>query len=34
MKKLVSELNEEGKNQNSLSPEITEKLQMILKVLG
>jgi hypothetical protein len=34
MKKLVSELIEEGKNQNSLSPEITEKLQMILKVLG
>lgn len=34
MKKLVAELIEEGKTQNSLTPEVTEKLQMIQKVLG
>ena len=33
MKKLVNELIEEGKSQNSLTPEVTEKLQMIQKVL-
>ena len=34
MKNLVSELLEEGKTQNSLTPEVTEKLQMILSVLS
>lgn len=34
MKNLVSELIEEGKTQNSLTPEVTEKLQMIQKVLA
>lgn len=34
MKKLVEELIEEGKTQNSLTPEVTEKLQMIQKVLN
>ena len=33
MKKLVAELIEEGRSQNSLTPEVTEKLQMIQKVL-
>lgn len=33
MKNLVAELIEEGKTQNSLTPEVTEKLQMIQKVL-
>ena len=33
MKQLVAELIEEGKAQNSLTPEITEKLAMIRKVL-
>lgn len=34
MKKLIAELIEEGKTQNSLTPEVTEKLQMIQKVLA
>lgn len=34
MKKLVDELIEEGKTQNSLTPEVTEKLTMIQKVLN
>jgi hypothetical protein len=34
MKNLVTELIEEGKAQNSLTPEVMEKLQMIQKVLG
>ena len=34
MKKLIADLIEEGKTQNSLTPEMTEKLQMIQKVLG
>ena len=34
MKKLIGELIEEGKTQNSLTPEMTEKLQMIQKVLA
>ncbi|MBQ6520807.1 MAG: hypothetical protein IJI14_19040 [Anaerolineaceae bacterium] len=34
MKKLVNELIEEGKTQNSLTPEVTEKLTMIQKVLN
>lgn len=34
MKKLVDELIEEGKAQNSLTPEVTEKLAMIQKVLA
>ena len=34
MKKLVDELIEEGKNQNSITPEIMEKLNMIRKVLS
>ena len=34
MKKLVAELIEEGKNQNSITPEIMEKLGMISKVLS
>ena len=34
MKNLVAGLIEEGKAQNSLTPEVTEKLQMIQKVLS
>ncbi len=34
MKKLVADLMEEGKAQNSLTPEITDKLTMIQKVLS
>ncbi len=34
MKKLVADLIEEGKNQNSLTPEVMDKLTMIQKVLG
>lgn len=34
IKKLIADLIEEGKTQNSLTPEMTEKLQMIQKVLG
>ena len=34
MKNLVAELIEEGKAQNSLTPEVTEKLDMIKRVLG
>ena len=34
MKKLVAGLIEEGKAQNSLTPEVSEKLQMIQKVIG
>ena len=34
MKTLVAELIEEGKAQNSLTPEVTEKLAMIQKVIG
>ena len=34
MKKLVAELIEEGRTQNSLTPEVTEKLLMIQKVLA
>ena len=34
MKSLIKELIEEGKNQNSLTPEIMEKLEMIQKVIG
>ena len=33
MKKLVAELIEEGRTQNSLTPEVMEKLQMIQKVI-
>ena len=33
MKNLVAGLIEEGKAQNSLTPEVTEKLQMIQKVI-
>ena len=34
MKSLVDELIEEGKAQNSLTPEVTEKLEMIRKVIS
>ena len=34
MKSLVPELIEEGKNQNSLTPEVTEKLAMIQRVIN
>ena len=34
MKNLVAELIEEGRTQNSLTPEVTEKLQLIQKVLA
>ena len=34
MKKLVTDLIEEGKVQNSLTPEVMDKLTMIQKVLG
>ena len=34
MKSLIKELIEEGRNQNSLTPEIMEKLEMIQKVIG
>ena len=34
MKTLVAELIEEGKAQNSLTPEVTEKLAMIQKVIS
>ena len=34
MKKLVADLIEEGKVQNSLTPEVMDKLTMIQKVLG
>ena len=34
MKNLVAELIEEGRTQNSLSPEVTKKLQMIQRVLS